>query len=110
MEQQETASLEVETQLLPGQVFYILYGNIADVTFLIGTGNLKAIDALRSEAVRSFITDAQGKAEIKDLKPGIHYICGVGKTDTGIWSVRIDLKPGQNSLVLDKTGIPIRNR
>jgi hypothetical protein len=109
MEQHETASLEVATQLLPGQVFYILDRNIADVTFLIGPGNLKAIDALRSEAVEIFITDSQGKAKTEGLKPGIYHICGVGKTGTGIWSVRIELKPGKNSLILDNRNT-IRNR
>jgi hypothetical protein len=85
---------KLQLSCCPGR-FFILDRNIADVTFLIGPGNLKAIDALRSEAVEIFITDSQGKAEIKDLKPGIYHICGVGKTGTGIWSVRIEAEAGQ---------------
>jgi hypothetical protein len=63
----------------------------------------KALDVLRIEAVRFFIVDSQGKAAIEDLKLGTCYICGIGKTKkkSGVWNVRVDLKPGKNNLRLD---------
>jgi hypothetical protein len=63
----------------------------------------KALDVLRVQAVRFFIVDSQGKAAIEDLKLGTCYICGIGKTKkkSGVWNVRVDLKPGKNNLRLD---------
>lgn len=58
---------------------------------------------LNKYAIRFLSTDLQGMAETGDLKPGIYHVCGVfamGKR-TRIWNVRIDLKPGENSLTLD---------
>lgn len=111
MEPHEIAALEVEAavisdtgeiQPLAGQVFYILDRSTSDVT-LLSAGYAKAIESLKNQAIKFFITDSRGKAEIKGLKMKTYYICGVSKTPqgTGIWNVRINLKPGQNRLVLD---------
>ncbi len=81
MEQREIASLEVETRPLPGQVFYILDKNASEVTPPIGAGYAKIINLLRSEAVKIFITDRQGKAKIEGLKAGTYYVCGVGEQE-----------------------------
>jgi len=97
MERHEIATLEVEvisdigeTEPLAGQGFYILDSSASDFT----------MGELRSEALKFFITDSQGKARIEELEAGTYYICGVGETRNGIWNVRVDLKPGKNSLIL----------
>ncbi|HEV7644347.1 MAG TPA: hypothetical protein VGO50_10430 [Pyrinomonadaceae bacterium] len=69
---------------LPQQVFYILEkspddllkGN--DVTSEIWYA--KTMNALRNHALTFFVTDSQGKAEIKVLKAGTYHICGIGHT------------------------------
>ena len=98
-----TATLEVEamvisdsgeTQPLAGQTFYILDRSASDGC---------ATDALGSEEIKFFITDSQGKARIEGLKAETYYIGGVSETNQEIsfWNVRIELKPGKNSLILD---------
>jgi hypothetical protein len=63
----------------------------------------KAIDVLSARAVRFFIIDSEGKAALGDLRSGTCYVCGIGKTKkkSGVWNVRVELKPGKNNLRLD---------
>ena len=73
---------------------------------IFGTINVsytRAVDVLTAQSVRFFVIDSDGKAAIEDLKPGTCYVCGIGKTKkkSGIWNVRVDLKPGKNNLQLD---------
>jgi hypothetical protein len=95
-----------ETGPLAGQVFYILERNPdgllkGDVTSEIWYA--KTMNALRNCALTFFITDSQGKAEIKDLKMEIYYICGIGHTRQRvvIWNIPVELKPGENHLELN---------
>ncbi len=80
---------------------------LARMTPTTNASYTKAIDVLRIEAVKFFIIDSAGKAEIEGLKAGIYYICGVGETSrkNGVWNVRVELKPGKNSLRLDGKNI-----
>lgn len=86
------------------QVFYVLeqsaIGILDDVTSEIGYA--RTMNALRSHAARFFITDAEGKARVKQLKEGAYYICGVvySEQEAMIWNVRIDLVAGPNRLAL----------
>jgi hypothetical protein len=98
--------LKVEAALT-GQTFYILEKSPSPIVPSIITDYDKAIDALRSRSAKFFITDSQGKAEIDGLKSATYYICGVSKTQwkIAVWNVQINLKPGQNSLVLDSSNM-----
>jgi hypothetical protein len=75
----------------------------SNLTPLICASYAKAMNVLKSKAIKSFMTDFQGKAKIEDLIAGTYYVCGVCEMgrETGVWNVRIDLKPGENSLMLD---------
>jgi hypothetical protein len=92
---------------LAGQVFYILEKSPddllkgSDVTSEIWYA--RTMNALRNHAFTFFITDSQGKAEIKVLKAGTYYICGIGHTQRGvvIWNVPVELRSAKNSLILD---------
>ncbi len=109
-------TLDVEASILnnageaeprAGQVFYILERSPDDL--LRGNdvaseiGYAKTMNALRNHALTFFITDSQGKAEIKKLKAGTYHICGIGHTRRGvvIWNVPVELGSGKNNLVLD---------
>ncbi len=69
----------------------------------MGVSYAKAIDVLSARAVRFFIIDSDGKAALEDLSSGTCYVCGIGKTKkkSGVWNVRVELKPGKSSLILD---------
>ena len=69
----------------------------------MGVSYAKAIDVISSSAVRLFVIDSDGKAALEDLNSGTCYVCGIGKTKkkSGVWNVRVDLKPGKNNLQLD---------
>lgn len=76
---------------------------LARMTPTINASYTKAIDALRIQAIKFFIIDSAGKAKVEGLKADTYYVCGVGETHrkSGIWNVRVELKPGKNSLRLD---------
>jgi hypothetical protein len=92
---------------LSGQVFYILERSPIDIL----RGNdlkgeiafARAMNALRNLATTFFITDTQGKAEIKQSKSGTYHICGIRHTQqqAGVWNIQIELLPGKNKLVLN---------
>ncbi len=75
----------------------------ARMTPEINAGYAKALDVLRIQAIKFFIIDSEGKAEIEGLKAKTYYVCGVGETGrkSGAWNVRVELRPGRNSLKLD---------
>ncbi|HEV7642383.1 MAG TPA: hypothetical protein VGO50_00450 [Pyrinomonadaceae bacterium] len=76
---------------------------LAHLTSGIGAIYAKALDIIRIQAVRIFVIDSQGKAHIDNLAAGTYYVCGVGETKrkSGVWNVRVELKPSKNSLRLD---------
>ncbi len=49
-------------------------------------------------------TDFQGKAQLKDVIPGTYHLYGNIETRGGraVWNLRVDLKAGENSVVLDQ--------
>lgn len=92
---------------LSGHIFYLLERNGSDIISLIGTDEEKALNELRNRAVGFFITDSKGKAKISGLKAKTYYLCGVRKTGRGIgvWDIPVELKPGENNLVLDNRNL-----
>ncbi|HEV7643197.1 MAG TPA: hypothetical protein VGO50_04575 [Pyrinomonadaceae bacterium] len=104
--------LEVEAEViyegngtlpLSGQMFYVLEKSASDIIPLIDADHEKAIEQLKSRAIKFIITDSQGKVVVKDLKAKTYYICGISRTHqgVGVWNVRVDMQYGKNSLVLD---------
>ncbi len=75
----------------------------SETTPLIHTSHLIATELLSTQAIRILWTDWQGSARTADLKAGTYYVCGVFTMDSRarVWNARIDLTPGENSLLLD---------
>ncbi len=68
-----------------------------------------AMIVLKNNAVRSAKTDLWGIARIGDLPAGTYYVCGVAERGRGtrVWNVRINLRPGRNSLLLDDKNVMV---
>lgn len=76
--------------------------------------NQKALAAINRHIVYKTLTDGQGKAEIKDIKPNSYYLFGITKTRNGfaIWDSPVTIQAGQNNVVLEPqtpTEIQIEN-
>ncbi len=111
--------LEVEAEViykgnstlpLSGQTFYVLEKSPDDLLRGDVTSEIwyaKTMNALRNHALTFFITDSQGGAEVKNLKTGIYYICGIGHTqqEVVIWNVQVNMQYGKNRLVLDNSNM-----
>lgn len=67
-----------------------------------GETRKKAMDAINKHIVYKTITDASGKAQMKDVKPDSYYLFGITKSSNGfaIWSSPVTIQAGDNSLVL----------
>lgn len=88
------------TQNAPSVSKWGLYLKNQQVSF----NKLQEIQASLREAVihKKIATNAQGQANVSDLESGTYYIsCAHPVTASGVqWSVRHNIKPGQNVLVL----------
>lgn len=64
--------------------------------------NTKALNEIKKNIVYSTMTDAGGKAQIKDVKPDSYYLFGITKTAKGfaIWDSPVTITNGQNVLNL----------
>jgi hypothetical protein len=62
----------------------------------------KALNAISKHTKYTALTDASGKALIKDIKPDSYYLFGITKTRNGfaIWSSQVTITPGENLLNL----------
>ena len=67
-----------------------------------GDTRQKALSAIGKHTKYTALTDSNGKASIKDIKPDSYYLFGITKTKTGfaIWSSPVVITPGQNVLNL----------
>lgn len=65
--------------------------------------NQKALAAIKKHIVYSTLTDANGKGEIKGIKPGSFYLFGIKTVPNGfaMWDSQVSIQPGQNNLVLE---------
>ena len=68
-----------------------------------------ALAALKPHVVQSVTTDFSGKAIFESLPTGTYYLMGVTQTPKGyaIWNLRVDIKSGQSSIVLDQNNAVI---
>lgn len=64
--------------------------------------NQKGLAEIKKNIVYSTMTGADGKAQLKDIKPDSYYLFGITKTRNGfaIWSSQITINAGQNLLNL----------
>lgn len=62
----------------------------------------KALAAINKHVVYKTLTDAGGKASMKDVKPDSYYFFGITKTKTGfaVWNSPVSINAGQNALNL----------
>ncbi len=62
----------------------------------------KAMNAINKHIIYRTITDAGGKAQIKDVKPDSYYLFGITKSSKGfaLWSSPVTIQAGDNSLIL----------
>lgn len=72
-----------------------------------GETRQKALSAIKKHTKYTALTDASGKAQIKDIKPDSYYLFGITKTRSGfaIWSSQVVITPGQNILNLSPASI-----
>ena len=63
-----------------------------------------AVESLKSHYLGEFETDFNGKAEYKFTKTGSFWVFGITQTRKGhaIWNVPVELKSGQNKIILDQ--------
>jgi len=67
----------------------------------------REMDAIKPHIVSSTTTDFSGKGQFPAVKPGIYYVMYLGEVgpNTILWNVKVDLKPGQNSVTLDNNNL-----
>lgn len=67
----------------------------------------KALAAINKHVVYKTLTDAGGRASMKDVKPDSYYFFGITKTKTGyaVWSQPVSVNVGQNTLSLSPAPI-----
>ena len=65
---------------------------------------LQIEESIRKHTIQSVTTDFNGKAQFENIQPGKYFVYGLTETRRGfaIWSVPIEIKAGQNSLLLDQ--------
>lgn len=64
--------------------------------------NRKALDAIKKHIKYSVLTDATGKAAIKEVKPEDYHLFGITKSKTGfaMWNSPVNINTGENILNL----------
>lgn len=67
-----------------------------------GEFNRKALDAIKKHIKYSVLTDATGKASIKEVKPEDYHLFGITKSKTGfaMWNSPVNISIGENILNL----------
>lgn len=68
-----------------------------------------ALQAIKPHIVQSVTTDFGGKAKFSPVKSGTYYLIGFSATPRGVvgWNLKVDLKAGDNSVVLDQNNADI---
>jgi hypothetical protein len=63
----------------------------------------RAEEAMKPHLIQTVMTDFSGKAQFAPVTPGTYFVVGHYKPDrdSAAWSVKVELKSGQNSVTLD---------
>jgi hypothetical protein len=71
----------------------------------------QAVLAIGTHGVGAVKTDLAGKAQFPGVAPGTYYLFGSAASNKGplVWSLRVELKAGNNSLILDERNAQIQN-
>ncbi len=77
-----------------------------------GETRSKALSAIAKHTKYTALTDASGKATIKDIKPGSYYLFGITKASNsfGIWSSQVTIATGENILNLSPVSLTQASR
>lgn len=72
---------------------------------------LAAMEAIKPHIVKTVTTDFSGKATIDVVPAGSYYLMGISATPRGFafWNLPVEIKAGQNSLVLDQNNAAYAN-
>lgn len=67
-----------------------------------GDINKKSLDAINDHVKYDTLSDASGKAQLQGVEPGNYYLFAITKTVEGfaVWSSPVNIKAGENRLVL----------
>lgn len=97
---------EIQTTVFGGGMTKRYY-NLKDLVYPVVYKD--AFDSLTNNVIPRYAkyklqTDFQGKAQLKDVTPGTYYLYGNIETRGGraVWNLKVDLKTGENSIVLDQ--------
>ena len=63
-----------------------------------------AVGAIIADSATAVKTDADGKATLPPVPPGVYYLFGIGQYESKplIWNVKVQIKAGKNSITLDQ--------
>lgn len=71
-------------------------------------------DALRPHIRTTIKTDFKGGAQIFDFVPGTYYVYGFAQTHDeyggAAWNLKVEIKAGQNDLILDQSNMVVGSR
>jgi hypothetical protein len=69
----------------------------------------KALSAIKRHVQYSVTTDFEGKAKFNDVKAGSYYLFGITESRKAfaIWNTKIEIKAGENSIVLDQNNASV---
>lgn len=67
------------------------------------------VAAINEHIVLTVKTDFEGKARFEGLPPGRYFLFARTETRGGsaVWNLAIDIRPGQNSIVLDQSNAAV---
>jgi hypothetical protein len=71
-----------------------------------------AIAAIIADSATAVKTDADGKATLPPVPPGVYYLFGIGQYEGKplVWNVKVQVKPGPNSVTLDQRNGTVLDR
>ena len=64
----------------------------------------RAMESVKPHIVANTTTDFSGKGQFSSVAPGTYYLMHVSEIGRNVvlWNLKVDLKPGQNSVTLDQ--------
>jgi hypothetical protein len=75
---------------------------------LLAEGDRKAAEAIAPHVVKSVTTDFSGRARFPAVPPKTYYVFGISEAPSAFWGFKVELAPGENSLIIDNKNIGFR--